>query len=428
VVGIGCTTTSSPPPPPKVETTAPVAKAEPQPVVEAAPSPVRAPTAIEPKPETAPALLPPGVGSPVVVGLMLPLTGRHRGLGQALRDAAFMALFDLAEPRLVLLPRDTGGTAEGAAKAAAELTQAGAELILGPVFRDAVRGAAPVARARGVNIVAFSTDRTVAGDGVYLLGFSPRQQVERVLGYAASRGLWRYAALAPDSAYGLTVVRAMEEVLARQGAEMTHVEYYAPDGSDAAQIVKRLARYQRRAPPRRRRAGSSGGLSELPFDALLLPEGGSVLRQVAPLLPYYDIDSDQVRVLGTGLWDDLSITREPALIGGWFAAPAPEATAEFQNRFEATYGRRPPRIASLAYDAAALAAVLAADPRGPRFDRATLMGASGFSGNDGIFRFREDGIAERGLAVLEVTADGFRILSEAPASFEAPALETRPGS
>jgi ABC-type branched-subunit amino acid transport system substrate-binding protein len=437
VVGGGCAAT----PPPRVETTAPAAKAEPppvveatppaptEPVVEAAPPPLRPPTGIEAKTEAAPALLPPGAGAPVVVGLMLPLSGRHRGLGKALRDAAFMALFDLANPRLVLLPKDTGGTAEGAATAATELTQAGAELILGPVFRDAVRGAASVARASGVNIVAFSTDPTVAGDGVYLLGFSPRQQVERVLGYAASRGLWRYAALAPDSAYGLTVVRAMEEVLARQGAEMTNVEYYAPDGSDAAQIVQRLARYQRRSPPPRRRAGKSGAsLSELPFDALLLPEGGSVLRAVAPLLPYYDIDSDRVRVLGTGLWDDLSITREPALIGGWFAAPTPEAAADFRRRFEAAYGRRPPRIASLAYDAAALAAVLAAGERGPRFDRESLTAVSGFAGNDGIFRFRQDGVAERGLAVLEVTADGFRILSEAPASFEAPAFQTRPGS
>ena len=136
----------------------------------------------------------------------------------------------------------------------------------------------------------------------------------------------------------------------------------------------------------------------------------------------------QVRVLGTGLWDDSGTTREPALVGGWFAAPTPEAAGDFQRRFEAAYGHRPPRIASLAYDAAALAAVLAGIEQGPRFDHATLTSASGFAGNDGIFRFRQDGIAERGLAVLEVTKDGFRVLSEAPATFEAPAFQLRPDS
>ncbi len=450
---VGCATTA----PPKVEAPREFAKAAPReaaealpaearPIVETAPR-YRPPAApVEVKPEAAPVLTPPGIVAPVMVGLLLPLTGPHRALGQALRDAAFLALFELANPRLVLLPRDTGGTAAGARLAATELTRLGVELILGPVFREAVEGAAPVARAGGVNIVAFSTDRSVAGDGVYLLGFSPEQQIERVLGYAAGRGLWRYAALAPDSAYGLAVVREMEAVLTRHGAELTNVAYYAPDGSDAAEVVMRLARYQQRKRQlvrRRAELRARGGAAArrelrllreadtfgaLPFEALLLPEGGRVLRAVAPLLLYYDIDSAQVRVLGTGLWDDTGTTREPALLGGWFAAPTPEAAGDFQRRFEAAYGHRPPRIASLAYDAAALAAVLAGIERGPRFDHATLTSASGFAGNDGIFRFRQDGIAERGLAVLEVTEDGFRVLSEAPASFEAPAFQPRPGS
>lgn len=454
---VGCTTTAPSTPPPRVEGPRETAKAEPGAAVEvqpASPRPIfetapryRPPAApVEVTPEATPVLTPPGVEAPVMVGLLLPLTGPHRALGQALRDAAFLALFELANPRLVLLPRDTGGTAEGAQLAAMELTRLGAELILGPVFREAVEGAAPVARASGVNIVAFSTDRSVAGDGVFLLGFSPEQQVERVLGYAARRGIWRYAALAPDSAYGLAVVRAMEEVLTRHGAEITKVEYYAPDGSDAAEVVMRLGLYEQRkrqlvqrraelraqgdAAARRklRLLREADTFGELPFEALLLPEGGRVLRAVAPLLLYYDIDSYQVRVLGTGLWDDSGTTREPALVGGWFAAPTPEAAGDFQRRFEAAYGHRPPRIASLAYDAAALAAVLAGIEQGPRFDHATLTSASGFAGNDGIFRFRQDGIAERGLAVLEVTKDGFRVLSEAPATFEAPAFQPRPDS
>ncbi len=456
-LAVGCTTTTPSAPPPRLEPVKPAAKATVEPVVEAPPIRprpiVEAPPPLEPlvapveiKPELALILTPPGGETPVVVGLLLPLTGRHRALGRALRDAAFMALFEMANPRLVLLPRDTGGTAEGAETAASELTRLGAELILGPIFREAVEGAAPVARAGGVNIVAFSTDRTVTGDGVYLLGFSPEQQIERVLGYAATRGLWRYAALAPDSTYGLAVVETMREVLRRHNGEITDVEYYAPDGSDAAGAVQRLGQYAQRkaqlAQRRRQLAGQSGAKArrerrllrgtdtygEVPFEALLLPEGGSVLRQVAPLLPYYDIDSDRVRVLGTGLWDDPGTTREPALVGGWFAAPAPAAAGDFRRRFEAAYGRQPPRIASLAYDAAALAAVLANADDGPRFDRETLTTASGFAGSDGIFRFRQDGIAERGLAVLEVTPDGFRVVSEAPTSFEAPLFQPRPGS
>ena len=394
----------------------------------------------------APSLTPPGIEDPVVVGLLLPLSGADAGLGRVLRDAAFLALFEMGNPHLVLLPRDTKGTEAGAQAAAREVVAEGAELILGPLFRDAVQGAAPIARAGQVNIIAFSTDQSVAGNGVYLLGFTPEQQVQRILDYAVGRGLQRFAALAPESPYGLNVVQAMQTALQQLGGELTNVEYYAPDGTDAAQAVQRLGFYQerrrqltvrrrelanRRDPEARRELRWLRGADtygDLPYDALLLPEGGQLLRQVAPLLPYYDIDNDRVRFLGTGLWDDPGIVKEPALLGGWFAAPTPAAARAFQSRFEAAYGRRPPRIASLAYDAAALAAVLAAGEAGPRFDARSLTVEKGFAGNDGIFRFRDDGSSERGLAVIEVEADGFRVLLEAPNSFEELESQSRPGS
>ncbi len=356
---------------------------------------------------------PPLVDDPVKVGLLLPLSGRAAEVGQALRDAALLKLFELGTERIVLLPADTRGTAEGAEAAARRVLAEGATLILGPLFRDAVVAVKAPARERGVNVVAFSTDRRVAEADTFLMGFTPEQQVERVVAHATSQGLWRFAALVPDGDYGRAVVRALEESTARFGAQVHAIEFYGVDGSGADQAIERLGgrinrgRVVRKNDPRK-----------IPFDVLLLPEGGQVLRQVAPLLPYYDLGPGEVQVIGTGLWDDPSLRREPALKGGWFAAPAPEARRRFVERFQATYGRRPPRIASLAYDATALAAVLGGGEGPPRFDAETLSAPSGFAGNDGIFRFRADGIGERGLAVIEITPEGFRVVSDAPASFQ----------
>ena len=78
--------------------------------------------------------------------------------------------------------------------------------------------------------------------------------------------------------------------------------------------------------------------------------------------------------------------------------------------------RTMPALATL--DAAALAAVLARGREMPDYSATALTAKSGFSGVDGIFRFAANGIAERGLAVLEVRPRTFRVLSDAPASFE----------
>jgi ABC-type branched-subunit amino acid transport system substrate-binding protein len=331
--------------------------------------------------------------------LLLPLSGHNAGLGQALLQAAQMAVFDLADDRFTLVVRDTE-TPGGTAAAAQQLVQQGARIVLGPIFAGQVAQAAPTVRAASVPMVAFSTDVTVAGNGIYVMGVLPGLQVARVVGYASAQGLTRVAALAPASAFGQTVVAALHSAAPRFGAAVAQVDYYDPAATDMSAPVQRL---------------NPGGTPQ--FDALMLPEGAPRLTAIAPLLPYYDIDTTKVRLLGTALWDDRALAREPALVGGWFAAPQPEQWHSFASRYRGLYGTEPPRIASLAYDATALAAVLGR-AGGAGFGAEAITSASGFSGVDGVFRFRPDGQVERGLAVFELQAGGPVVIDPAPQSFE----------
>lgn len=373
---------------------------------------------------------------PAVVGLLLPLSGPYAAEGDSLLDAAQLALFDTADERFLLLPRDTGGTAPGAERAALALLEEGVDLILGPLFAEGVNAVAADARAHGVTVVAFSTDRSVASEGVYLLGHTPRTQIRRVFAHAASNGHRRIALLAPETRYGAAVADEAWAAAALMGLSLTRVRTYAPDGSDAAAVVRDLAEYDRRAQAlkderrtlarqndaaarrRLKRLQTLDTLGELPFDALLLADGGARLRQVAPLLPYYDIDPAEVRVLGTGLWEEPATLGEPALAGGWFAGPDPTARRTFEARYQRVFGAPPGAIATLAYDATALAAALAR--AGASFGPQAIGNRGGFVGADGLFRFDEEGIAERGLAVFEVVGGGrTRVVSPAPARFDA---------
>lgn len=369
------------------------------------------------------------------VGLLLPLSGLYASEGETLLHAAQLALFDTADEHFVLLPRDTGGTAPGAKRAALALLEDGVDLILGPLFAEGVNAVATHARAHGVTVVAFSTDRAVASEGVYLLGHTPRAQIRRVFAHAAANGHRRIALLAPETRYGTAVADAASAAAALTGTALTRVRTYAPDATDAATVVRDLAEYDRRAQAlkderrtlarqndaaarrRLKRLETLGTLGELPFDALLLADGGARLRQVAPLLPYYDIDPAKIRVLGTGLWEESATLSEPALAGGWFAGPDPVARRAFEARYDRVFSEPPGAIATLAYDATALAAALAR--AGTSFGSQDIGNRGGFLGADGLFRFDDEGIAERGLAVFEVAGGGRpRVVSPAPARFD----------
>ncbi len=375
------------------------------------------PPVAEKKPVTGPASLDPSKaqpGVPVKVALLLPLSGKFAKLGKAMQQAAEMAVFETKSQNLQLVPLDTAGTNAGAAAAAQKAVDQGVKLIIGPLFADAVAGAKPVAAQAKLNMVAFSNTPTVAGGNVFLLSFLVKQQVDRIVEYAASQDKRDIGMLVPDDPSGRQVADYARAAAQRNGATITRVGFFAGNITKMQEQIKDFT--GSRGVTRKGKA-IRGALG---YNALLIHAGGARLRTITSLLAFYDVDPDKVQFLGTGRWDHPSTRSETSLKGGWFAAPPPELRERFTARYKEAYSSTPPRIASLAYDAVALAAVLARDARSEADNPYTveaLTNPSGFLGVDGIFRFTEDGLSERGLAVLEVTPEEFRIIGPAPYSF-----------
>ena len=369
------------------------------------------------------------------VALLLPMTGKFGKLGTAMRQAAELALFDIAGKGFVMTPIDTGGTPEGATQAAKKAKDSGAHLVLGPLLSGSVKAVKAELEGTGINIVAFSTDASVAGDSVFLLGFHVKPQIDRIVAYAVAQKLTRIALLAPEGAYGEAVLEAFKEAANTNNVAVAGSVLYPSESAEMSKALRIFTEYNIRAgklnraiaktrgrtdaAARRARAKAKRTIKVKPptWDAVIIADGGARLLLAASLLAFYDVDPDKVQYLGTGQWDDRMVSAEPNLKGAWFVAPPPGARAKFEEKFDSQFKAPPPRIATLAYDAVALAAVLARAEGGANFGFEALTSANGFVGIDGIFRFREDGLSERGLAVLEVAEGEFRMIGNAPSTF-----------
>ena len=339
---------------------------------------------------------------PVRVGIILPFSSASpatRALAASMLKAAQLAMFDSGNRNILLMTADDGSGGEAAIKAAEQLLSQGAEVIVGPLFGASVQAIAPIARDRGVPVLAFSTEKSVAGNGTYLLSFLPQIEVRRVVGYAAANGHHQFAALLPQSAYGDVAGSAFNDAVSASHGNVADVEHFAANAGDVAAPSEAVVK--------------SGA------DAVLIAQGGVMLRALAPTLSYHGASRDKVKLLGTGLWaDDPSLQRESSLEGSWYAAPAPNADEQFVNKYRATFGAAPASLAPLAYDAVSLVALLAQGQPYHRFTEPALMDPNGFAGVNGIFRFRADGTSERGLAVMEITPAGPVVVSPAPTTFQ----------
>jgi hypothetical protein len=336
----------------------------------------------------------------VKVGLVLPLSasGNAGVAALSMKNAAEMALAEFQNPNIQLLIKDDAGSPQGASQATQQALDEGAEIILGPLFATSVPSTAALTRARGVSVIAFSTDSSVAGRGVYLLSFLPESDVNRIVEYAASTGKRSFAALLPENAYGNVVEAAFKQAVGRRNGRIVAFEKYGADRATAARNV----------------AQALGGA-----DALFIADDGDSVVATADALTAAGANLRNIQLLGTGLWDNPRVFASPALQGGLYAAPDPSGFRSFAGRYRTKYGGEPVRTATLAYDAVALVAALSRTQGGQRFAAETLTNPSGFAGIDGLFRFRSDGTNERGLAVMKVGQGGSTPVAGSPKSFGA---------
>ena len=355
------------------------------------------------------------------IAILAPLSGSNAPVGISLANAATLALVDTGKQGIRLSSYDTA--ALGAAGAARRALDDGAQLILGPLLAGDAAAVKAAADARGVTMLSFSNDSSIAGGRLYVLGFQPAQSVGRVVDFASSQGMKRFAALVPDGLYGQRTSVAFTRAVSANNGQVVALTNFARSPSALAPAARRVTDHDNRLKRAAKAApdgtvGSSGP-APVAFDALLIADSGAVAAAFAPHLAKFGAPAGSFMMMGTELWTtEPALARSAALKGAVFAAVPDQRFRAMATRYRARFGGTPSRLASLSYDAMLLAASVA-DTQwrpGQPFPQAVLADPQGFAGVDGIFRFRNN-IAERGLEVQQVTPGGFTTVSPAPKGF-----------
>lgn len=329
------------------------------------------------------------------VALLVPLSGPNAGVGQSLANATQMAVLDSRSDRLRITSYDTH---QGAAAAVRKALADGNRLILGPLLADDVRAVAPIAHAAGVPVITFSNDTGVAGNGTYVLGYSPAQSIGRVVDYAKTKGITQFAGLVPNGLYGDRASTAFLRAVEQEGGKVLSLQTYDRQPGALTGAITRLAK--------------NG-----PYQAVLIADSGSVAGTAVPILRKNGVGNAEI--LGTELWNaESSIASIPALNGAWFASVSDSLYRQYAAKYRARFGNAPYRLSSLGYDAVLLTVRIMRDWQiGAPFPEDKLRDAGGFAGIDGAFRFGRDGVAERALEVQEIRGGATVTISPAPTGF-----------
>ena len=220
--------------------------------------------------------------------------------------------------------------------------------------------------AKEILFFSFSSNKNLASDCVYLINFFPEDDLNALFNYFKSDS--KIALLFPENYYGNNINESIDPIASKSKSLIINRASYKEDLSDARESIKELSKYeirkyelQRQKDLLKNKKDQSSikklkkiekfeTLGEVDFTHLILPDYGIRLLEIAPLLPFYDIDPNLVQFVGTGVWDDNVFFDEPALQGAIFPGIEEKSRADFFNDYFYIYKQKPIRTATIPYD------------------------------------------------------------------------------
>ncbi len=341
---------------------------------------------------------------PVPVALLVPQSsdGTAR-IAADLENAARLAAAQLDDLKIDFRVYDTAGDATVAASVAQQAVDDGAKIIIGPLYAEAANAVGTAVADDGINVLSFSNNTTIAGGNVFVLGKTFDNTARRIVSFAAEQGKKRAMVIHSDGIDGQMGLNAFQGAAADTNLRIVSAQSFELTQESVVNTVPLIR--------------ASAEIEDV--DTLFLTSSSAgALPLLAQLLPEAGLDPANVQYVGLTRWDIPPQTLElNGLQGGWFAVPDLTRTQNFSAQFQEQFGNRPHQLASLAFDGIAAIGALAQAGFDDILTREALTQPSGFQGVDGIFRLKDDGTNERGLAIATVQDKQVLIIDPAPRSF-----------
>ncbi|MDC3082818.1 hypothetical protein OA321_00790 [Pelagibacteraceae bacterium] len=265
---------------------------------------------------------------------------------------------------------------------------------------------------------SYSAESSLAKDCVYLINFFPQNELSQLMLYLNDDA--KLALLYPENEYGYLINSLIDSIIFESPAILVNRSSYKDGLSNVRESIKELGKYELRkyelnrqkqilssmrdekSKERLKKLEKFKTTNDYDFTHILIADYGLNLLQVAPLLPYYDIDPNIVQFMGTGVIDDKTFFFEPSLQGAIFPGVPEISRINIINNYIEIYGDELLRISTLPYDLIGLINFIYSKNY-KLGDLVNLLNNPNkkFNGVDGNFYFKNNMI-ERDLNILKI--------------------------
>ena len=300
------------------------------------------------------------------IGLLAPLSGDYKDLGTSLLLSTQLALGEINDDKVVIIPRDSGSDNKEKLNSAIEdIIANGAKIIIGPptsFLRNELE------KYNDTIFISLSNKNPKIKKNVINIGISLESQLAAIKKFLIKEKRTKTVILYPKNKYE----KFIDEKIKQLKLDNYDVFKYNPDPRILTGEIEKLTNYSQRKKNLESREkvlekkdddqskneleilDRLYTLGSVDFDSVIIIDFGSNLKSVLSSLVYTDVDDSSVLFTTVNQWFDESIFRENSVKNLYFPSINMRQFKNYNENYYKTFGLKPDEITILAYDALGL--------------------------------------------------------------------------
>ena len=298
----------------------------------------------------------------IKIGLVIPLSGENKELGQTILKSVRLAINDINDNRIVIVPKDNQNDPNKTLEVSKELYKEGIKIIIGPIFKKNTFKLNQL--SDDLIFLSFTNKIDELQKNILSAGVNSISQFNAIKKFQSLNKIERSYLLAPNTS-------AIEEI--KTGVKKSKIKlkdefYYDPDPTLITKQIEEITRYRIRKQnledeikrvENSNEANKEKKLAQLEkldtigginFDSVIIADFEEDLKSVATSLIYTDIPPTRVTYITLNQWFDKSLLNESMIQPIYFPSVNYENYIDYLDRYNDKFQTNSNQIAFLSYD------------------------------------------------------------------------------
>jgi hypothetical protein len=338
----------------------------------------------------------------IKIGLLVPLTGKNSEIGQSIIKAVRLAINQINNLSIEIIPRDTASSPEITLRSAKELEALDVKIVIGPVFNENL---IYLDELSGLRFLSLTNKNNNGSKNIINAGINATSQLNAIKKFIELKEIKRTIFLTPDVAYKNEIIKAISS----SKIKIIENYIYNTDPTQLTKQIEKITEYKKRKQNLEdevKRIENSNEinkeksveklkkrdtLGDIKFDSVIIADFDESLKSVTTSLLYTDISPKEKYIITLNQWFDESLLKETSSQPLYFPSINKKNYVDFSSKYYEMYNQYPNQLSFLSFDLVGLVYYLILQNKlvvsEKMFTKKTL-----FRGKVGIFEIKNNRI------------------------------------